>query len=239
MSSTSSEIADILKTHGQYDAEIIGKLEDHLVRQVESDSQYDSHANRTLIKLYQFFPEQSKLEYIHLAELMALVNGGSVEFSSLGCIISEANKKDERFTTLIRCGDLLDSCQFTEFWSVFHSISSSSGDFTLVAKLSESSKAIAELRKSILTTLSLTFKSTNLSLVLKQLDFTDGYGGEAKTFLESHSTIVENIDENSDSITFCDNVENTKRDKTSGQDGVDYGTIRSLVMNNQTKVAVE
>lgn len=233
----SSEIEGLLKSK-KYDVEIIPQLENHLVSQVVSQTPYDSLANRTLIKLYQFFPEEAKLENILLAEFLALVFGSSVEFSALGCIISEATKKDERFTTLIRCGDLLDSCQFSEFWSVFHSIKSSAGDAELISKLSESRKAKDALRKTILTTFSVAFKSTKLSFVLKQLDFRNGCDDEAKSFLKENKNIVENASDSSDEIIFIDNIENTKRTKAK-QDGVDYASIRALVMNNQTKVAVE
>lgn len=236
MSSTSSEITDLLKSR-KYDPEIIPQLENHVASQATSDVPYDSHANRTLMKLYQFFPEHSKLENILAAELLALVFGSSMEFSSLGCIINEATKTDERFTTLIRCGDLLDSCQFTEFWSVFQSISSSAGDFTLICKLAESKQAKDELRKRFLAALSVAFKSTKLSFVLKQLDFTNGFADEAKLFFND-TNLIENINEGADEIVFCDNVENTKRSKAK-QDGVDYASVRALITNVQTKVAVE
>ncbi len=240
------EIANLLKTE-KYNPEIIPQLESYLVSQVQQNddapaNRYDSDANRALVKLYQFFPQHAQTQYIVLAASLALVYGtatkeGSLDFGSLGCLISESMKKEEPYPTLIRCADLLDSCQFTEFWTVFHSIENNSGDYEMVAALSKSLHAKSALRQSILNTLSLSFKSTKLSYVLEQLDLDkDGGGGGGQLKGES-GTVVEQIDDASDSIIFTNNIENTKRSKVNLEGGIDYGMIRDLVMSNQVKRA--
>jgi len=243
--SKASEIAKLLKTE-KYNPEIIPQLESYLVSQVQQNadsadapaSPYDSDANRTLVKLYQFSPQHAQAQYIVLAASLALVYGtatkeGSLDFGSLGCLINESMKKEEPYPTLIRCADLLDSCQFTEFWSVFQSIESNSGDNEAVSRLSKSSHAKCALRKSILNTLSLSFKSTKLSYVLEQLDI--GKGSESEDFLNGQSDVVDQLSDASDSIVFTDNIENTKRNKVNVEGGIDYGMIRGLVMSNQVK----
>lgn len=248
MSRSPSEIAALLKTD-MFNPDIIPQLENHLISQVQQDnsdaptSSYDFDANRTLIKLYQFFPQRAKTQYIFLAESLALIYGeaskeGSHDFGSLGCLISESVKKDEPYPTLIRCADLLDSCQFTEFWSVFHLISTNASEFEMVATLSTSTHAKNALRKSILNALSLAFKSTKLSFVLQQLDI-ESKSDEADAFFKDENNVIDQINKSQDLIAFCDNVENTKRNKVNQDGGIDYGMIRGLVMNSQSKVAVE
>ena len=192
--------------------------------------------------MYQFFPQQAKTEHILLAESLALVYGeaskeGSNDFGALGCLITESVKKDEPYPTLIRCADLLDSCQFVEFWTVYHSVSTNSTDYEMIAKLSTSIHAKNALRKTILNKLSQAFKATKLSYVMQQLDLEAG-SEVAKAFLEASKGVVDKIDESADSIVFCDNVENTKRDKVSQDGRIDYSIIRSFTMK-ASKVAVE
>lgn len=237
-----SEVATLLKKD-KFNPDIIPQLESYLVSQVQQDgadapaAPYNFDANRALIKLYQFFPQKAKIENILLAESLALVYGtatkeGSLDFGSLGCLISESLKKEEPYPTLIRCADLLDSCQFTEFWTVFHSIVEAD-DCELVSKLSKSTHAKNALRKSILNALARTFKSTKLSYVLEQL------GDETDAFLKQQTSIVEKVDSDSDSIIFYDTVGNTKRDKVNQEGGIDYGMIRGLVVNSNARVSAE
>lgn len=248
MSKTADEIAALLKSD-RFNPEIIPQLEAYLISQVQQSTSdapinaYDFDANRALIKLYQFFPQQANSKYILLVESLALIYGevtreGSHDFGSLGCLISESFKKNEPFPTLIRCADLLDSCQFTEFWSVFHSIGSNSVDYEIISTLSSSNHAKNALRKYILQALSLSFKSTKLSFVVQQLDYESG-SGEVDSFLRGEGSVVEQFNSGEDSIVFCDNVENTKRQKAHQDGGIDYGMLRGIVLGNQSKVSVE
>lgn len=246
MSLSASEVATLLKKE-RFNPDIIPQLESYLVSQVQQDNAdapsaaYDPDANRALIKLYQFFPQKANTQNILLAETLALVYGasskeGSLDFGSLGCLINESHKKDEPYPTLIQCAELQDSCQFTEFWTVYHSIATNSGDYELVSKLTKSAHAKNALRKSILNTLSLAFKTTKLSYVLEQLDMkTD----EVDAVLGKVNTVVEKVNTDSDSICFCDNVENTKRDKVNQEGGIDFAMIRGLVVHNKTRVDAE
>lgn len=245
---SSSEIATLLKTE-MYNPDIIPQLESYLISQVQQSSAtapsntYDFEANRTLIKLYQFFPQQAKTEFILLAESLALIYGeatkeGSHDFGSLGCLINESAKKDEPYPTLIRCADLLESCQYTEFWGIFDTIAANSTEYNVIATLSKSNHARNALRKTILNSLSLTFKSTKLSFLLQQLNF-ESKSNEGYAFLEGEETIIEQLNKNLDSVVFKNNAENIKRLKTSQETGFDYGMIRSVVNINQNKAVVE
>jgi hypothetical protein len=240
MSVTADEIQDLLKSQ-MYNPEILPKLEAYLHSQVQSGSAepnpYSIQANRTLVKLYQFFPARAKAENLILAELLALVysattSEGSVDFGALGCLISESVKKEEPFPTLARCTDLLDSCQFPEFWKTFGSIEST---HKKVSELAKSSHAKHALRRSILNTLSQSFRSTGVSYVLAQLDFNSAK--ELENFVKENGSnnVVESI--LGDIVTFTAKIENTKREKVYQDTRTDYGSIRRLM--NKKVVASE
>ena len=216
-----------------YNPEIIEKLEAYLISQVQTGTSepnpYNIQANRTLVKLYQFFPSRANVEYLILAEFLALVysadkSEGCVDFGALGCLISESVKKEEPFPTLTECSDLLDSCQFPQFWKTFRSIEST---YAKVSELAKSTHAQNALRRLILNTLSQSFRSTNVSYVLSQLDLNSV--GEIESFIKDNKLngLVESIDGNV--LTFSAKMENTKREKVYQDTRTDYGSIRGLL----------
>jgi len=242
-----SEISNLLETQ-TYNPSIVPQLESYLHSQIQSggggDKQpnpYNFHANRTLVKLYQFFPNMAKVENLILVELLALVYGNdsqeaSVDFGALGCLISEAVKKEEPFPALIRCAELLDSCQFADFWVAFNTTIIGSIDcYPRVSQLAKSSHAQTSLRRSILNNLSLAFQSTSLASVLAQLNLDTA--DELKKLVSQHTDgIVEEVRD--DKVVFVSSVQNTKREKVYQEGGVDYATIRNLMLHSGGKGVV-
>lgn len=241
-----SEISNLLETQ-TYNPSIVPQLESYLHSQIQpsgGDKQpnpYNFQANRTLVKLYQFFPKMAKVENLILVELLALVYGNdaqeaSVDFGALGCLISEAVKKEEPFPALIRCAELLDSCQFADFWTAFNTtIISSSECYPKVSQLAKSEHAQTSLRKSILNNLSLAFQSTSLSSVLSQLNLSST--DDLKKLVSQHAKgIVEEVRD--DNVVFVSTVHNTKREKVYQEGGVDYATIRNLMLHSVGKGVV-
>ena len=104
---THTDIQTLLETQ-TYNPAIVPQLELYVERQSDASSPqpYYLDANRTLVKLYQFFPHLIKSENVALVELLALVYGksseGQVDFGLLGCLIHESVKKEEPFPTLAR-----------------------------------------------------------------------------------------------------------------------------------------
>jgi len=235
-----SEISNLLKTQ-TYNPQILPQLEAYLYSQIEPSTgnklpnPYNFHANRTLVKLYQFFPNMAKVENLILVELLALVYGNesqeaSVDFGALGCLISESFKKEEPFPALIRCAELLDSCQFAEFWSTYTATIVETTNLPKVSQLAKSNHSQIFLRRSILTNLSLTFQSTSLSNVLAQLNFTTG--AELQKFVDGNTNgLVKNIA--GDVVYFIEKPQNTKREKIYQEGGVDYATIRNLMLRSK------
>jgi len=235
--SSSSEIADLLETQ-TYNPAIVPQLESNLHLQISSPTQnpYSFQANRTLVKLYQFFPSMVNTENLMLAEMLALVYGydcqeGNVDCGALGCLISEKVKKEDPFPELLRCADLFDSCQFVEFWSAYKSLANNS-KVEKITELATSTHGIMALQRSILTMLSYTYKSTPVDHVLAQLDLQNVE--ELRAFVQAHTNgIVESVE--GGNIIFKSNSENTKREKVNKKEGsaVDYGLIHGLIRSTE------
>jgi len=242
-----STISNLLETQ-TYNPNIVAQLELYLHSQIQSaagdkPNPYNFDANRTLVKLYQFFPNMAKVENLILVELLALVYGNdaqeaSVDFGALGCLISEAVKKEEPFPTLIRCAELLDSCQFVDFWTAYNiTLIESSSYYPKVCELAKSNHAQTSLRRPILHKLSLTFQSTSLKNVLAQLNLDTS--DQLKKFVSEHTNgIVEEIQ--GDKVVFSSKAQNTKREKVyqEGGGGIDYASIRNLMLHNGRKNSV-
>mmetsp|Transcript_5345 Transcript_5345/g.6163 ORF Transcript_5345/g.6163 Transcript_5345/m.6163 type:complete len:237 (+) Transcript_5345:51-761(+) len=224
--SSAADVKNLLKTEG-YNESIIPQLESYLLSQVgdsKDPTPYDFDANRTLVKLYQFFPSKSNSNCRIVAGLLAVVYGEISEFGAISCLIPENNKAEEPFPSLIRAVESRDACSFERFWSAFHSITSE--DCSAIGDLVKSDHAKTALRTSILKTISGTYKNISVKPVLAHLDLKTE--AELKDFIKANaSDIVENV--NADSITFKDNEQNTKRDKVSQEGGIDYSMIRGLM----------
>jgi len=234
---TYAEITELL-THSAYNPAIVPQLEAYLIAQATST---DTHpycytANRTLMKLYQFFPHLADEEKMSMTLLLALTNKSGMEFASLTCLISEKMQTREPMACICRCADLLEACQFTEFWAAYHQISQncSNPDSTL-AKFSTSAPAISLLRHRILQLLSLVYRSAPMQIVLQALDadlaqFTD--------FLRTCEPAMKLVGGASDtSLVFIANSDNTKKAQVFTE-GVDFNAISNIIGKN-TLVAKE
>jgi hypothetical protein len=108
---THGEIQALLSTSA-YDPAIVSKLEAYVRAQVssvasslESDAQYSFEANRTLVKLYQFFPHlegELGMTVTALAAFLALLQFPETDFMALGCLIPERVQSMEPCATLVR-----------------------------------------------------------------------------------------------------------------------------------------
>jgi len=102
---THATILDLLD-HSAYNPEIAPQLEAYLDAQLklsnESDIAYSFDANRTLLKLYQFFPHLADEAYISKAFFLALLEFPSTDFTALACLVSEKFQNREPCATLVR-----------------------------------------------------------------------------------------------------------------------------------------
>ncbi|EED94946.1 hypothetical protein THAPSDRAFT_21491 [Thalassiosira pseudonana CCMP1335] len=226
---THGEIQALLSTSA-YDPAIVSKLEAYVRAQVssvasslESDAQYSFEANRTLVKLYQFFPHlegELGMTVTALAAFLALLQFPETDFMALGCLIPERVQSMEPCATLVRCAELLESCQFSEFWPEFRKLGIPeygardnetvvSDDRKLLSNAVNGSSASNQIRINMIQMLARTYRSAPLSSVLGALDLKDveslkGFsskvmlvagGGEGEvTGTENEIPIVEKIE---------------------------------------------
>ncbi|KAL3796882.1 hypothetical protein HJC23_008835 [Cyclotella cryptica] len=128
---THAEIQSLLSTSA-YNPAIIPQLESYVRAQLstvasslvasQSPAQYSFEANRTLIKLYQFFPHLLTASgggegVACLVGFLALLSWPETEFVALGCLIPERVQSVEPFATLVRYSRLLSlswNCLFSQ-----------------------------------------------------------------------------------------------------------------------------
>ena len=111
------------------------------------------------------------------------------------------------------CAELLDSCQFSEFWGIFKTLE---GDSNLK---SLASGATGKLRQSIVNVLALSYRSAPLTIVTAALDMEDS----AAIAKFENVEVVEG-----GSVNFVPTTDNTKRDRVF-QEGVNFSAISNLL----------
>jgi len=127
----------------------------------------------------------------------------------------------------IRCIELLDSCHFAEFWTALASLAAVTSDPSVAAVIS-SNHAKRSLRRSIIKTLSLTYKSVSVCHIgLSTLSFDSE--SELVDFVKGDEVVSDIVEAVSDGkILFVPRVENSVINKVF-QEGVDYVAIHGLV----------
>lgn len=227
-------VSDILQSTDCYNPANIAALESYVASQASDikSNPYNFEANRTLVKLYQFFPENSKVEYQLLATLLSLIFGSETDVGTILCLIPESVKSDsDDFTTVMTAAENRDSCLFPNFIDAIEALGSSS--LSSVASFAKSQSTKDAIRSSVLQTLSLAYKTISTANVLKQLKL-----GSADEIKALATDVVESAD--GSVVAFADNEENTSRKKSDagGQTGsLDYASVRSLISSKVVAAA--
>ena len=99
--STTPEIQSLLET-GAYSAESIPQLERYVNDQVAGLVPYQFDANRTLAKLFQFFPEKASDLILARILTLAMLQFPKTDVLALLCLIPEKNQESEPIATVIR-----------------------------------------------------------------------------------------------------------------------------------------
>lgn len=222
---SADEVVTLLKT-SIYSPSKQAPLESYLNGQISNERPYNFEANRTLLKLYQFYPQNSswsnteeKTSYILMLALLQYPN--PTDIIALSCLVPEKIQKVEPIASILRCADLLDDCQFNEFWELFNSSISTKLKNMKVGNAS----ATLHLQKSILEVLALSYRVAPISVVTHALNIV----GDLKTTLDRFPDNIVSFDDQH--LTFRSTTDNTKRNRVY-QD-VDFSSITSLM----TKIA--
>lgn len=256
-----SEIQTLL-SDSAYDPTICPKLEAYVRAQVsavastlvasESDVQYCFDANRTLIKLYQFFPHlegELGMTITALAAFLALLQFPETDFMALSCLIPERVQSMEPCATLVRCAELLESCSFKDFWPEFRKLGIPeygardgetvvSADRKLLSNAVNGSTASNQIRSNMIKMLARTYRSAPLKLVLAALDLKDAasltafgsnvmVSSEGASGSENETSIVEKVE--GDFVTFAALADNSKRVGSAYKVGVSFDAVSAMM----------
>ncbi|KAL3809278.1 hypothetical protein ACHAXA_001655 [Cyclostephanos tholiformis] len=258
-----------LLSESSYDPSVCSKLESYVRAQVSAvastlvasespDVRYSFDANRTLIKLYQFFPHlegETGVEITALASFLSLLRFPDTDFVALCCLIPERVQSTEPCATLVRCAELLESCDFALFWPEFRKLGIPeygiveggvvSDDRKLLSNAVNGPIASNTIRTNVIRMLARTYRTAPLSMVLAALDLGDANslrefgsnvhvlseGGEDGTTTATTTTtnapIVEGVE--GDVVTFAASSDNTKRVGSAYRGGVSYDDVATMM----------
>ncbi|KDO27978.1 hypothetical protein SPRG_07255 [Saprolegnia parasitica CBS 223.65] len=101
------------------DEKLVGLLEAYLDEQIASNV-VDEEANLMLLKLYTIYPVKPEQHQTRVAQVLAkgLMALPSKYFLGATYMVTEALRKDKNITDLLKAGDVLQSCLFTDFWTL-------------------------------------------------------------------------------------------------------------------------
>jgi len=114
-SKMNSEAIDALLESNRYSIDILPTLETFVQHQLDSRT-YHLEANLAVLKFYQFHPEKAQKYKIGQILCKALTNLPNNDFMLCMYLILEKFHEEEPVRTLASLSQLLESCQFTEFW---------------------------------------------------------------------------------------------------------------------------
>ena len=217
MPPSENDIRTLLSSQS-YSTSMVQPLEEYLAAQAAGDAPYMFDAVRTLVKLYQLFPEHSNEEWTVRAYMLAMLEyPGSTDNLALSYMIPQPILSKDVCASIQTCLSHLSACQFADFWKNYESLESSSDSVICsVAK-----RSVQRLQASILQVLALTYKEAPTSVVSKALR-----GISADDIAALKSPVVKSA--SADSVVFEASADNTKREKVY-QEGVSFSTIGSLL----------
>jgi len=229
----SREYVESLMTKAPYKTSNQSILEAYVDAQASGEDSYYFEANKALLKIYQFLPESANPNKVALVLLLAMLEypSANVDWLALSYLVPERLQTTKPCSTVLRCNNLLDSCEFVEFWETFESLSSSVNDDAEGnngAVGDKYIKAIVEggakkdLQKGILQAMALTYRSARLDTVLANLNM----DSSSAASLTEISTCVEAV--GTDTVTFVATTDNIKRGRVF-QEGVSYGALANMM----------
>jgi translation initiation factor 3 subunit K len=214
-----------LMVKGPYKTSNQSTLEAYVEAQALGEGSYYFEANKALLKIYQFLPNTADTNKFSLVLLLSMLEfpSASVDWLAISYLIPERVQKSEPCSTVLQCTNLLDGCEFVEFWKTFDTLSSVCGEDKYAKALLDGS-AKKTLQNGILQAMSLTYRSARLDTVLANLNM----DSSSASSLTEISSCVESV--SADTVTFVATTNNIKRGRVF-QEGVSYGAIANIMSN--------
>jgi len=110
------EAINTLIESNRYNIEILPQLESYVQHQLDTQT-YHVEANLTVLKFYQFHPEKTQKFKIGQILCKALTNLPHCDFGLCMYMIPEKLHEEEPIRILASLSQLLETCQFVEFWT--------------------------------------------------------------------------------------------------------------------------
>eukprot|EP00455_Lapot_gusevi_P025960 TRINITY_DN2739_c0_g1_i3.p1 TRINITY_DN2739_c0_g1~~TRINITY_DN2739_c0_g1_i3.p1 ORF type:complete len:234 (-),score=72.78 TRINITY_DN2739_c0_g1_i3:101-745(-) len=157
-----------------YDKSSLPVLQQYVDEQVKNGT-YDAEANRYTVKLYRFYPDQLDLNTLAKILTKALTSLPSNDFLDCQYLIPEHLHNTEPIKTLFLLFQLLDSCQYADFWR----------EAEKARNILESVPSFdSAVRKFISNVLAITYQSMPLQVFRDSLHLSEGK--EEEEFLANH-----------------------------------------------------
>jgi translation initiation factor 3 subunit K len=192
-------------------------LEAYVDAQATGVGEYYFDANKALLKLYNATKSLANTDKIATVLMLALVEAyPSTDFLALSYLLPERYATAEPCSAVLECSQLLESCQFVEFWAALSKISTA--DATMKALVGRSTE---KLQRGILQVLAMSYKSAKLENVLASLNLKD-----AAALTQLKEPCVVSV--SGDAVVFVATADNTKRNRVF-QEGLSYSAIANLM----------
>lgn len=202
-----AEIKTLMQS--SYSPSQVGPLEDYVDAISAGNAPYMFDAVRTLVKLYLLFPATYNTSKVSRCFLLAMAQYPGTDLLALTYMVPNAPG------AILQCGDLLDACQFQDFWKLYDALPSTDPDLAPIVASSR-----VQLQRAVLSVLALTYQSAPASIVLSCCNSSSVKDAEA-TFLKSHPA-VESVA--SDRVVFKPTTDNSKRQRVF-QEGISYPAL--------------
>ena len=213
------EFVESLMAKASYKTSNQSTLEEYVDAQATGEGEYYFEANKALLKIYQFLPQSTDPNKVALVLLLAMLAfpSASTDWLAVSYLVPERLQKTEPISTVLRCNNLLDSCDFVEFWKVFETLNAD-GDKYIKALVSRGTEV---LQNGILQAMALTYRTASLDKVLTNLNMESSSAATLKDI-----ECIESV--SADTVTFVAATENTKRGRVF-QEGVSYGALANMM----------
>lgn len=153
-------VAALLKGIDRYNPENLPTLE-HYVQMQAFEQTYNLDANLAVLKLYQFNPSMFKETVTCQILLKALMNLPHTDLILCKCLIIEQHQSFENVNKVIELSNLLETCEFQQFWQ----------ELDKCSELIEGITGFREsIKKFIASVLKVTYQNIGRSLLKEYLN---------------------------------------------------------------------
>jgi CSN8/PSMD8/EIF3K family len=209
------DAVEALLKKSPYSSSNLETLEAYVDAQASGEALYFMDANRSLLKLYQFAPQNIKEDKVAVILLLALLEFPSTDLLALRYLVPERVQKADACDAILSCSALLDACKFTEFWPAYMGLGGNNDIKTIVQASKE------KMQRAVVGVLALTYRTASLSKVLECTNMTS-----ADDLTKLKHPCIESV--SGDKVLFVATADNTKRTRVF-QEGVNFSAISAMM----------